>query len=117
MSYIIYGWVTCRATKKTISWFKKHKLSFEFHNNKTEPLTKEKLEDWCSQVGWEKLLNKRGTAFKHLHPAVQLVATTEKQAIEIMELRPSTIKRPIIEKNNKIISIGFNEIQFNIQYL
>jgi arsenate reductase len=115
--YIIYGLSNCDTTKKTIQWFKKHQLNFQFHNYKATPISKEKLADWCYQKGWDKLLNKRGTAFQRLHPVIKLSATTEANVIEIMFARPSTIKRPIIEKNNQIITIGYNEIEFNVRYL
>lgn len=114
MSYTIYGLTNCDATKKTIKWFNAQNIPFKFHNNKAEPLTESKLRNWCKQVGWEKLLNKRGTAFKALHPAVQMNATTEERAIEIMQLRSSTIKRPVIEKNGKIIIVGFDERKMEI---
>ncbi|MBX2930376.1 MAG: Spx/MgsR family RNA polymerase-binding regulatory protein [Chitinophagaceae bacterium] len=117
MGYIIYGLTNCNTTKAAINWFKKNHVSYKLNNYKTDPPTKEKLENWCNQLGWEKLLNKRGTAFQRLHPAIQQGATTQRNAIEIMELRPSTIKRPIIEKDNKIITIGFNEILYNVHCL
>lgn len=117
MSYHIYGLKNCNTTQKAIQWFKKHKLAYKFINNRTEPISKSKLELWCNQVSWEKLLNKKGTAFKLLHPAIQQSATTQEKAIEIMLARPSTIKRPLIEKDNKIITLGFSQVFFEIHYL
>ena len=66
MSYHIYGLKNCNTTQKAIQWFKQHKLAYKFINNRTEPISKSKLELWCNQVSWEKLLNKKGTAFKLL---------------------------------------------------
>jgi Spx/MgsR family transcriptional regulator len=117
MSYTLYGLVNCDVTKKAIKWLKEHNVAFTFHNNKTELIGEEKLQNWCSQIGWEKLLNKKGTAFKGIHPAVQMNANSEKAAIEIMKERTSTIKRPLIEKNGKIITIGFDEKKYEIAYL
>lgn len=116
MSLLLYGLTNCDVTKKAIKWLNEHSVVFTFMNNKIEVFSEEKLRNWCKQVGWEKLLNKRGTAFKGLHPAVQQNATSELMAIEIMSARTSTIKRPIIEKNSKIITIGFDERKFEIEY-
>lgn len=116
-SYIVYGLSNCDATKKAIHWLEKNNVPFTFHSNKLEPLDEQKLKNWCLQVEWTILLNKRGTAFKALHPAVQMNATTEEAAIEIMKERSSTIKRPVIEKNNKIITVGFDEKKYEIAYL
>lgn len=117
MRFILYGLSNCDVTKKAIHWFKEHNVDFTFHNTKAEAISKEKIQSWCTQVGWEKLLNKKGTTFRKLHPAVQMNATTEAAAIEIMNERQSTIKRPIIEKNNKIITVGFDEKKYEIAYL
>lgn len=117
MSYILYGLTNCDVTKKAIQWLKANHVEYIFHNNKVEPISEEKLKNWCAQVGWEKLLNKKGTAFKGLHPAVQKNATSQEAAIAIMQERTSTIKRPLIEKNGKIITLGFDEKKYEIAYL
>jgi arsenate reductase len=117
MCYTIYGLVNCDTTKKALKWFTNNKIKFVFNNNRTEHVPIEKLKNWCEQKGWEKLLNKKGTAFKLLHTAIQKAAINQEKAIEIMLARPSTIKRPIIEKNNKIITLGFNELQYKVYFL
>ncbi len=117
MHFTLYGLSNCDVTKKAIHWFKENKIDFIFHNTRAEPISKEKIQSWCTQVGWEKLLNKKGTTFRKLHPAVKMNATTEAAAVEIMTIRQSTIKRPIIEKNNKIITLGFDEKKYEIVYL
>jgi Spx/MgsR family transcriptional regulator len=65
MSYIIYGLTNCDTTKKARKWFEENNIAYKFHNNKSQPITKEMLLRWCAQVGWQKLLNKKGSAFKH----------------------------------------------------
>lgn len=117
MSFILYGLSNCDVTKKAIHWFKENNVAFIFHNTKAETISREKIQNWCTQAGWEKLLNKKGTTFRKLHPAVQMNATTEAAAIEIMYERQSTIKRPVIEKNNKIITVGFDEKKYEIAFL
>ncbi len=78
--------------------YKENKVKLTFDNTKAEAISKEKIQRWCTQVGWEKLLNKERTTFRKLHPAVQMNATTKAVAIEIMYKRQSTIKCPSIEK-------------------
>jgi len=114
---ILYGIPNCDVTKKAIKWLDEHKVSYTFHNYKTDGITESKLQEWCRQVSWEKLLNKKGTTFKNLHPAIQANATNEKAAIEIMTAQTSTIKRPVIEKNHKVAAVGFNASQYEIAFL
>lgn len=115
--YILYGLSNCDSTKKALAWFNKHHIQVQLVSVKYNPVSKEKITQWCKQVGWKILLNKRGTAFKALHPAIQINATTEEMAVEIMKERGSTMKRPIIELNNSIITVGFDEKKFEIKYL
>ena len=53
----IYGIPNCDSIKKTIDWYNKHKIEFEFHNYKKAGIEEAKLNSWCEQVGWEILLN------------------------------------------------------------
>jgi Spx/MgsR family transcriptional regulator len=116
MQYIVYGLPNCDVTKKALTWLDAHGVSYKLHNYKTEGITAGKLQEWCKQKGWETLLNKRGTTFKGLHPAIQQNAVNEKAAIEIMEARTSTIKRPVIEKGDKVVAVGFDERKYEIVF-
>jgi len=116
MKYIVYGLPKCDVTIKALKWLDEHKVDYQFHNYKTDDITEAKLKEWCTQKGWEIFLNKRGTTFKGLHPAVQLNATNEKAAIDIMVARTSTIKRPVIELNNKVVAVGFDEKKYEIAF-
>ncbi len=117
MKYLVYGIPNCDVTKKALKWLDAHKVPYDFFNYKTDDISTAKLEEWCRQKSWEVFLNKRGTTFKSLHPAVQQNATNEKAAIEIMAARSSTIKRPVIELNGKIVAVGFDEKKYEIIFL
>lgn len=58
---IVYGIKNCDTVKKALNWLKANNKIFEFHDYKKEGITTEKLQSWCSQVGWKNLLNRRGT--------------------------------------------------------
>ena len=71
-------------------------------------LTREKLQQWSGEVGWQVLLNKKSTTWRALAPEVQEKVTTEKEAIALMLQYPTLIKRPVVELNNKLM-VGFKE--------
>ncbi len=104
----IYGLPNCDSTKKAINWLKAQEIDFTFHDYKTEGINKSKLEDWCSQAGWENLLNKKSTTWRSLSSLVQSAATNQDEAIKIMMKNNSIIKRPVIESRDRIF-VGFNE--------
>jgi len=109
---IVYGIKNCNAVKSAVEWLKKNKVEFEFHDYKKSGIPASKLADWSKQVGWESLVNKRGTTWRQLDEAVQKKIISEKTAIALMLDKTSVIKRPLIEKNDKVILLGFDEIEY-----
>lgn len=106
---IVYGIKNCDTVKKALTWLTAHKIAFDFHDYKTQSITEHKLQAWCAQVGWEVLLNKKGTTWRKLDEQTQATVTNEKAAIAVMMANTSIIKRPVIEKNDKVIAVGFEE--------
>ncbi len=109
---IVYGIKNCNTVKSALHWLKKNKVDFEFHDYKTKGITETKLKDWCRQVGWESLVNKRGTTWRKLDEPAQKKTSNEKAAIALMLEKPSIIKRPLIERNGKVLVLGFDEQEF-----
>ena len=110
--YIIYGILNCNSVKKALDWLDAHQVSYHFHNYKKEGITAERLKNWSSQKGWQLFLNKKGTTWKALHPDNQAATTTERKAIALMVQNPSMIKRPVIELEGKVITVGFDAAQY-----
>ena len=98
--------------KTAIDWLRKHKVGFEFYDYKAKGITEAKLRDWSKQVGWENLVNKRGTTWRQLDEAIQSRVTNEKSAIALMKEKTSVIKRPLIEENGKVMLLGFDEVEY-----
>jgi arsenate reductase len=105
---IVYGIKNCNTVKSAVDWLKRHNIDFEFHDYKSKGITEAKLKTWSKQVGWESLVNKRGTTWRQLDEQVQKKITNEKNAIELMMEKTSVIKRPLIEKDGKVITLGFD---------
>lgn len=97
-----------------MDWYKKKNIRVDFHDYKKDGIKKDKLTQWCKEVGWELLLNKKSTTWRSLPPEEQHQVTNEKAAIQLMMEYNSIIKRPVIEINNKLI-VGFNETYFTKQ--
>ena len=109
---ILYGIKNCNTVKSAIDWLIKNKIQFEFHDYKKSGITAAKLSAWCKQVGWERLVNTRGTTWRQLDESVQKKITNEKAAIALMLEKTSVIKRPLIEANDKVILLGFDEAEY-----
>jgi Spx/MgsR family transcriptional regulator len=106
---IVYGIKNCNTVKTALDWLKKNKVEFEFHDYKLKGISDIKLKQWSKQVGWESLVNKRGTTWRQLDQAVQSKVTNEANAIALMKEKTSVIKRPLIEQDGTVVALGFDE--------
>ncbi len=109
---IVYGIKNCNTVKSALEWLKKNDIEFEFHDYKKSGVTSAKLNAWIDQVGWERLVNKRGTTWRQLDESTQNKVTNEKAAIALMLEKTSVIKRPLVELNGKVLLLGFDEKEY-----
>jgi arsenate reductase len=106
----VYGIPNCDTIKKARKWLQNNNIEYRFHNYKSDGVPEKKLKSWVRQVGWETLLNRRGTTWRRLDEATK-ENISEKSAIQLMLDNPSIIKRPILEVGSKI-AVGFSEIEY-----
>ena len=102
----IYGIPNCDTIKKARKWLKDNDIDYEFHDYKKQGVPEKELKIWAKQVGWETLLNKRGTTWRKLDDDTKN-SVDEKSAINIMLENPSIIKRPVLS-SGKILLVGFS---------
>lgn len=112
----IYGIKNCNTVKKALDWLKKNHVNFEFHDFKKEGISLEKLQDWSSKVGYEKLLNKQGLTWKQLDLDKKVTITNEKEALQLLHDKNSMIKRPVLEFEGELI-LGFQEEIYQMLFL
>lgn len=108
----MYGIKNCGTVKKAMAWLKENGISYEFHDYKKHSVSPEKLQEWSRQIGWEPLINRKGTTWRRLDEAQKEKIKDEASAIAAMLNNTSMIKRPIVEENGNLISIGFDENEF-----
>lgn len=113
---IVYGIKNCNTVKSALDWLKKNNVEFEFHDYKSKGITESKLREWSRQTGWEPLVNKRGTTWRQLDAETQSSITDEKSAIALMMEKTSVIKRPLIESDGKVLTIGFDEAEYRKKF-
>jgi len=106
----LFGIPNCDTIKKAKKWLKDNDIEFEFHDYKKQGVPEKELKSWIKQVGWEVLLNKRGTTWRKLDDSTK-DSIDEKSATLIMLENPSIIKRPVLFSNNKIL-VGFKEDEY-----
>jgi Spx/MgsR family transcriptional regulator len=103
----VYGIPNCNTVKKVLDQLKSEGQHITFHDFKKEGISKAKLEAWSKAVGWEALVNKKGTTWRGLLPEVQASITNKTNAFALMQDKPSIIKRPVIEWPEGRVTVGF----------
>ncbi|VAW74327.1 FIG138056: a glutathione-dependent thiol reductase [hydrothermal vent metagenome] len=103
----LFGITSCDTIRKAKQWLTQHNVDFEFHDYKKKGVPEKALKQWIKQVGWEVLLNKRGTTWRKLDDSIK-ESVDEKSAIQIMLNNPSIIKRPVLDIDGQY-QVGFSD--------
>ena len=103
----LYG-PNCGTVKKARSWLDEHGVSYDFHDFKKQGVSETLLSAWLKQVGWQKLLKKTGPTWGQLPDAVKISIKDDASALALMLEKPNVIKRPVLERNGKVLATGFS---------
>ena len=93
--------------RKARRWLDEHDVGYAFHDYKKAGIDASKLEAWSAKVGWDQLLNRRGTTYRKLDES-ERDGIDEAKAIRLMGEHPSLIKRPVVEHGDEVI-VGFDD--------
>jgi len=102
---ILHGIPNCDTIKKARKWLQDHDVEYQFHDFRKDGLDEKLLSGWVKKVGWETLLNKRGTTWRKLDDLTK-DSIDESAAIQIMLEQPAIIKRPVLV-DGKTVEVGF----------
>ena len=107
---VLYGIANCDTIKKARNWLADRGVAFEFHDYRKAGLAPELLETLEAGLGWESMLNRRGTTWRGL-AADEQEQIDRDGALRIMREHPAIIKRPILACDDKLY-LGFSEQQY-----
>jgi len=93
---ILYGIRTCDTVRKARRWLEDHRIDYRFHDLRNDGLDAGRLDDWIGDLGWENLVNRRGTTWRRL-PAGEREPLDAARARRLMLAHPALIKRPLLE--------------------
>jgi Spx/MgsR family transcriptional regulator len=108
----MYGIKNCDTIKKARKWLEKENIEYQFHDYKKDGLNAEMLATWVKDLGWEALINKRGTTWRKLPEDVK-ESVDQVSAIQIMLDNASIIKRPLLidDADSKLLGFKAEEYQ------
>ena len=105
----VFGIPNCDTVKKARTWLSAHGVSYEFHDFKKQGVPVNQLPRWIAAVGWEALVNRKGTTWRKLDEASRAAVLDAASASALMLAHPSVIKRPVVAWPNGEVTVGFDE--------
>ena len=108
----IFGLRNCNTCIKALKWLRQSKVDFEYFDIREVQLTKFQIDTWANILGWDKLVNKRGSTWRNLPTDIKENLDKEK-LVRLVLTHRALIKRPIFV-DSSIVIVGFSIEQKNI---
>ena len=104
----LYGIANCDTVKKARAWLTEHGKRHAFHDFKKHGVPPAELVRWADALGWESLLNRKGTTWRKLAAEEQLAVRDQGSALALMQAQSSIIKRPVVDWGGGQLTVGFD---------
>lgn len=111
----LYGIKNCDTIKKARKWLSENGIEHQLHDYRSDGLDQSQLEQWCQELGWEQLLNRRGTTWRKLPDEIK-DTIDESSAIRLMLEQPAMIKRPLLDTGTQRL-LGFKAEEYEHLFL
>lgn len=108
----LFGIPNCNTVKKARDWLDNHNVAYEFHDFKKHGVSEPLIKGWLAQLPWEKLVNRAGMTWRNLSDTEKAAVHDANSAMALMLEKSSVIKRPVLVKDGKILSLGFSEADY-----
>ena len=108
----IFGLRNCNTCIKALKWLRQSKVDFEYFDIREVQLTKFQIDTWAKVVGWDKLVNNRGSTWRNLPTDIKENLNKEK-LVRLVLTHRALIKRPVFV-DSRIVIAGFSIEQKNI---
>ena len=111
----LYGIANCDTVKKARSWLDEQHIACVFHDYRKAGIEAVQLQHWCTELGHEQLLNRRGTTWRQL-PESERADTSAAGSLRLMLAHPALIKRPLLDAGT-VLLLGFDPARWRAALL
>ena len=108
----LYGIPNCNTVKKARDWLAEQNIEIAFHDFKKKGLDAATAQNWLDQFGQEELINRKGLTWRGLPDEEKQKVKDNASALSLMLEKNSVIKRPLLEKDGKLLYIGFDQTAY-----
>ncbi|WP_311791166.1 MULTISPECIES: ArsC family reductase [Pantoea] len=111
--WVMYGIKNCDTIKKARRFLEAADIDVEFHDYRASGLSDALLTQFIDQLGYQTLLNTRGTTWRKLPEAERDAITDSDSAKALMLAQPAIIKRPLLRAPDGTLLSGFSEAAYH----
>ncbi|MDP2264642.1 MAG: ArsC family reductase [Hydrogenophaga sp.] len=104
----VYGIPNCDTVKKARAWLTAQGVDHTFHDFKKLGVPVAELDQWLAALGWEAVLNRKGTTWRQLDEATKAGVTDAASTRALLLQHASAIKRPVVRWTDGSLSVGFD---------
>ncbi len=106
--WVMYGIKNCDTIKKARSTLAASGIDYRFHDYRVDGLDAALLQQFIDRLGYQALLNTRGTTWRKLSDAERTAVSDAASASALMLAQPAIIKRPLLAAPNGELLAGYN---------
>ncbi|PCI38219.1 MAG: arsenate reductase [Rhodospirillaceae bacterium] len=104
----VYGIKNCDTVRKALKWLDANGTTYTFHDFRKDGLDTTTVQRWVDVNGWESVLNKRSTTWRHL-PEKDKSSLNDVTVVQVLVDNPTLVKRPVFESKDYILQ-GFTDV-------
>lgn len=108
----MYGIKNCDTIKKARRYLEAAGIACQFHDYRADGIDAALLAPFVAQLGYQALLNTRGTTWRKLPEAERDAITDAGSASALMLQHPALIKRPLLRAADGTLLAGFSEASY-----
>lgn len=108
----MYGIKNCDTIKKARKYLESQGVDYQFHDYRADGLDETLLQRFIDTLGWQALLNTRGTTWRKLEESERNAVDNPATALKLMLAQPAIIKRPLLCAPDGSMLLGFSETTY-----
>ncbi|KHS69424.1 ArsC family transcriptional regulator [Pectobacterium brasiliense] len=113
MALTMYGIKNCDTIKKARRWLDDQQVAYRFHDYRADGLDEQLLQRFIDQLGFQALLNTRGTTWRKLSEELRErinsdTSDSAEASKNLMLEQPAVIKRPLLITDDGHALLGFS---------
>ena len=110
--FTLFGIKNCDTVKKARRFLDAQAVNYQFHDYRVNGLSEALLQRFIDTLGWQALLNTRGTTWRKLTAEEKAAVDNAQAAKALMLAQPALIKRPLLVAADGSMLLGFNETDY-----